>query len=71
MTSTTEKITELRGLSAEELNRQVDTARKELLEARFKKAQQQLENTSVLGRLRHRIAQLQTVLHEKERAAQK
>lgn len=65
----TEKFSELRGLAVEELNRQVDAARKELQEARFKKASHQLEDTSTLGRLKNRIAQLKTVLREKELAA--
>ena len=65
----TEKFSELRGLAVEELNRQVDTARKELQEARFKKASHQLEDTAVLGRLKNRIAQIKTVLREKELAA--
>lgn len=61
------KITEMRELTAAELNAQIDTARKELFEARFKHSLQPLDNTAILSQLKHRIAQLQTVLSEKAR----
>ncbi len=61
------KITEIRELNVEELNTQIESARKGLFEARFKHSMNQLENTAELRLLRHRIAQMQTVLSEKAR----
>lgn len=63
------KITEMRELKAEELNAQIESARKGLFEARFKHSMNQLENTAELRKLRHEIAQLQTVLYEKAKQA--
>jgi len=65
------KTKEMRELNADELNKQVDAANKELFDARLKQAQQQLENTALLGQLKDRIARLKTVLREKELAATK
>ena len=64
-------IDKLRALSPEALNEQMGEANKELFAARLKKAQQQLENTALLGQLRDRIAKIKTVLREKELAATK
>lgn len=63
------KITEMRELTPEELNAQIEEARKGLFDARFKHSMNQLENTAELRVLRHRIAQLQTVLTEKAKKA--
>jgi large subunit ribosomal protein L29 len=62
------KITEIRDLTVEELRQQVEEARKELFSARIKLSMQQLNNTAQLRMLKHRIAQLKTVLREKEPA---
>jgi large subunit ribosomal protein L29 len=61
-------IQELRALTPEELQKQVESARKELLELRMKNALRQLDNTAQIRALRHRIAQMMTVLNEKRRA---
>lgn len=63
------KITEMRELNQDELNAQIEAARKGLFEARFKHSMNQLENTAELRQLRHRIAQLQTVLTQKAKQA--
>ncbi len=59
------KITEMRELTQDELNTQIENARKALFGARFKHSMNQLESTSELRQLRHQIAQLQTVLTQK------
>jgi large subunit ribosomal protein L29 len=61
------KIAEMRELKEDELNAQIETARKSLFEARMKLSLHQLENTAELSQLKHRIAQLKTVLSEKGR----
>lgn len=61
------KIAEMRELNEAELNAQIESARKSLFEARMKLSLHQLENTAELSQLKHRIAQLKTVLSEKGR----
>ena len=58
-------IKEMRDMTAEELNEQINAARKGLFDARFKHSMHQLESTAELKQLKHRIAQLKTVLKEK------
>lgn len=62
------KIADMRELNADELNAQIEAARKELFEARFKHSMHQLESTAILSQLKHRVAQLQTVLSQKAAA---
>jgi large subunit ribosomal protein L29 len=61
--------TKLRELSTDELNSEIQEAHKALFEARFKHSMHQLENTAELRQLRHKIAQLKTVLQEKSQRA--
>jgi large subunit ribosomal protein L29 len=60
------KINDMRELPLDELRQQVEDARKELFTSRMKHAVQQLENTAQLRMIKHRIAQLNTVIQEKE-----
>jgi large subunit ribosomal protein L29 len=60
------KVDELRVLEADELGVRLKTARRELYELRFKHAVGQLENSSQIGKVRHDIARIMTVLHERE-----
>ena len=60
------KVDELRVLEADELTVRMRAARRELYELRFKHAVGQLENSSQIGKVRHDIARLMTVLHERE-----
>lgn len=62
-------ITEIRELTVDEINDQIQDAHKTLFDARFKHSMHQLENTAELRQQRHRIAQLKTVLSEKSRKA--
>ena len=60
------KLSEMRELTAEELVSGIEDLHKALFEARFQKGTNQLSDTSVLGRHRREIAQLKTVLRQKE-----
>jgi len=57
-------LTEFRTLSEEDLNQRLKAAKEELFKLRFQLAIRQLDNTSQIGEVRHRIAMLQTVLRE-------
>jgi large subunit ribosomal protein L29 len=64
------KLAEMRDLTKEELRTHVEALHKELYEARFEKATHRLEDTAVFRRKRHEIAQLNTVLRQKELQSQ-
>ena len=61
-------LEELRGQSAEELNKQLVAAKKELFNLRFQNATNQLENTGRIKEVRKNIARIQTVITEKANA---
>ena len=60
------KVDELRVLEADELGMRLRTSRRELYELRFKHAVGQLDNSSQIRKVRHDIARIMTVLHERE-----
>ena len=60
------KVDELRVLEADELGGRLRAARRELYELRFKHAVGQLENSSQIAKVRHDIARIMTVLHERD-----
>ena len=60
-----EKFKDIAELTADELRNKLDESKKELFQLRFKLATRQLQNTSKLGEVRHRIAQIHTVLRKK------
>ena len=60
------KVDELRVLEADELSIRMRQARRELYELRFKHAVGQLENSSQISKVRHDIARIMTVLHERD-----
>ena len=60
------KVDELRVLEADELGGRLRVARRELYELRFKHAVGQLENSSQISKVRHDIARIMTVLHERD-----
>lgn len=62
-------IKEARNLNNDELNIEIRNALKALFDSRFKHSMNQLENTAQLRFLKHRIAQLKTVLNEKTKQA--
>ena len=59
-------VDELRVLEADELGGRLRAARRELYELRFKHAVGQLENSSQISKVRHDIARIMTVLHERD-----
>lgn len=63
------KVSEIREIPLEEIDKHIAQARKELFEARIQHSMRQLENTSLFRQLRHRIAQLETVRSEKTRGS--
>ena len=65
------KISEMRDLTPEEIQKKIGEARQELMQSRFKNALHQLENTATLKQLKLQIAQLSTVLREKQLASEK
>ena len=60
------KVDELRVLEPDELGMRLRTSRRELYELRFKHAVGQLDNSSQIRKVRHDIARIMTVLHERE-----
>ena len=55
-------LEELRSKSVEELNADLDAAKKELFNLRFQNATNQLDNTSRIKEVKKNIARIQTVL---------
>ena len=69
MTTTSEKVQEMRGLSDADLVGRLAEARRELFNLRFQLATGQLDNSARLGVVRKDIARLATFLREREIAA--
>ena len=61
-------VEELKGKSAEELNKDLVAAKKELFNLRFQNATNQLDNTARIKEVRKNIARIQTVITQKARA---
>ena len=64
------KVSDLRELTDDELDRKLDESRQELFNLRFQHATGALENPAALGRAKRDIARLLTLVHERA-AAQK
>ena len=60
-------INDLRELSISELETKVSELKKELIESRFSLATSQIEDTSILKKIKKQIAQANTVLNQKKR----
>ena len=60
------KIKEIRALSAEELEKQLEEAHQELFNLRFRLATKQLVNYCELPRVKKKIARLKTIMRERE-----
>jgi large subunit ribosomal protein L29 len=60
---------EIRGMSQTEIARQLDESYQELFNLRFQYSTGQLKNTARLGQVRRQIAQLRTIMRERELAA--
>jgi large subunit ribosomal protein L29 len=63
------KSVEIRNLSDIDLGRKLDEAHQEMFNLRFQYATGQLKNTSHLNEVRREIAQLRTIMRERELAA--
>ena len=66
MTTTSEKVQEMRGLSDTDLVGRLAEARRELFNLRFQLATGQLDNTARMGQVRRDIARILTVLRTRE-----
>lgn len=62
-------IVELRELTPEELRKALRDTRTELVNLRLRKQLGQVEDTSMLPRLRRQVARIITILRENERTA--
>lgn len=62
------KVEEVRALSDKELDKQLEEAHQELFNLRFRLATKQLVNHREIPRARKRIAQLKTIIRERELA---
>ena len=60
------KVEEIRGVNTEELVKQLEAARKELFELRFRLATRQLVNHRQIREVKKTIARLSTILRERE-----
>lgn len=60
------KITEIRAFNTEELDRQLETAERELLDLHFRLETKQLVNSCEIRRVRKDIARMKTILRERE-----
>jgi len=60
------KTEEIRALNSEELVRQLEAARKELFDLRFRLATRQLVNHREIRRVKKEIARLETIMKERE-----
>ncbi len=60
------KVDEIRGLSSQELAKRLEEARQELFNLRFRLATRQLVNYCEIPRVQKKIAQLKTIIREKE-----
>lgn len=64
-------LEELIGKTAEELNKDLVTAKKELFNLRFQNATNQLDNTARIREVRRNIARIQTIITQKQRGIAK
>ena len=60
------KLSEIRERTIDELNEEVINLRKNLLQLRMAKSLHKLENTSEISKTKHQIAQIKTVIREKQ-----
>ncbi len=63
-----EKMKEIRELTNEQLNKQVETLKEELFDLRFKQATGVIENPARIKEIRKTIARIKTVLTERQNA---
>ena len=66
---TNKYVEELKAKSAEELNQELVSAKKELFNLKFQNATNQLDNTARIKEVRRNIARIQTVITQNAKAA--
>ena len=64
------KAQDIRELTIEKIQDELDDAREELMRMRFQRATGELSNHNLPGKTRRKIARLMTVLNEKRAAQQ-
>ena len=64
-------LEELKAKSAEQLNEELVSAKKELFNLRFQNATNQLDNTARITEVRKNIARIQTVITEKAKSVRR
>lgn len=62
------KASEIRSMTSEALQTELEGAYRELFNLRFRRATQQLNDTSVLKDARRNVARIKTILRERELA---
>ena len=62
-------VIDLKNKSAAQLNNELVAAKKELFNLRFQNATNQLDNTARIKEVRKNIARIQTIITQKQRAA--
>ena len=65
------KISELRNLTLDELQRRLDESKEEQFNLRFQQASGQLEDTNRLRILRRNVARIHTIIRERQLQADK
>lgn len=65
------KIAEVRALGTPDLNKRLGESRRELFNLRVRHVSRQLVSTAELGKVKQRIARLETVLRERELGLEK
>lgn len=63
-------VNELMGKTADELQKDLVSAKKELFNLRFQNATNQLDNTARITEVRKSIARIQTIMTQKSRTAE-
>lgn len=64
-----ERMEDLRGMSDEDLAKEIEEAYRQLFTARLQLSTRQLANTSLPRKTRHHIARIKTIQRERELAA--
>jgi len=59
------KVEEIRALTSEELTKQLQAAHQELFNLRFRLATKQLVNNREIGKVKKKIARLETIIRER------
>ncbi len=66
---TVELLSKIRGLTDAEMHKEIEDARKELMNLRFKFTTRQLADVSQIHKTRNKIARMQTILAQRAQKA--